>query len=369
MLGGGHTSFIGELHRIASYMHDQFEFVGGVFGSDFDSSIDFAKSKGLDLSRVYSSLENFIKEENNLDQDQRMEVVVVVTPNSLHYSMAKSLLKEGFHVICEKPMTMNSKEALELEKLVNQTGKTFALTHTYTGYPMVRQMKNMIAQNVIGRVHKVDAAYYQGWINPVVHDPSKRKTVWRLNPEKTGISSCLGDIGVHAFNMIEYTTGLTVKKVLADTNTLYEDNPLDVDATVLLRLDNGVRGIVRSSQIATGEENALKIAVYGDKGGLKWEQENPNYLYHLTDDQPFHVLKPGHAYNSDFAKESTKIAPGHPEGIFDSMANIYKGAAKSIKGEESPAGSFPSVRDGVRGMQFIEASIKSSREGNVWITF
>ena len=366
MMGGGHNSFIGILHRIAAYMGEQYQLTGGVFDVDYESSKSFATQMELDTARVYPTIDDFINGENERDLSDRMEVVVVVTPNFLHYEMAKKLIIGGFNVICEKPMTMNAAEAEELQALVEKHKVTFALTHTYTGYPMVRQMKAMIANGVIGKIQKVDAQYYQGWINPVIHDVEKRKAVWRLDPAKAGISSCMGDIGVHAFNMMEYTSGLEVKKVLSDTNTLYDNNPLDVDGTVLCRMDDDVRGVVRASQIATGEENNLTVAVYGTQGGLKWEQENPNYLYYMDEGKPLQVLKPGHPYNEAFAQESTKMAPGHPEGIFDSMANIYMGTAKSIRGERFHEGAFPTVYDGVRGMKFIEAVINSSKQGNVW---
>lgn len=366
MIGGGHGSFIGILHRVAAYMGEDYRIVGGVFDYNFEQAKDFAEGLELDLSRVYPDIDQFVASENALPADERIEVVVIVTPNFLHYTMAKKLISGGFNVICEKPVTTTSVEALELQELVKKHNIVFALTHTYTGYPMVRQMKAMIADGVIGKVQKVDSQYYQGWINPVIHDKDERSKVWRLDPAKAGISSCIGDIGVHAFNMIEYTTGLEVEKVLSDLDTLYEDNPLDVDGTVLLRLNDDVRGVVRSSQIATGEENDLRIAIYGTKGGFRWEQENPNYLIHLKEGEPYQVLKPGQPYNSEFAQESTKMAPGHPEGIFDSMGNIYKGAAKSIRKEEIKDGAYPTIRDGVRGMQFIEAAVESSKNGNTW---
>jgi len=367
MIGGGHGSFIGILHRIAAYMGEDYNLVGGAFDFDYDRAKLFAEELELDLSRVYENIDVFIEKELALDEDARIEVVVIVTPNFLHYSMAKKLIEAGFNVICEKPVTTTSAEALDLEALVEKNKVVFALTHTYTGYPMVRQMKTMIAEGVIGKIQKIDAQYYQGWINPVIHDKNERSKVWRLDPAKAGISSCMGDIGVHAFNMIEYTTGMKVEKVLADLNTLYDDNALDVDGTVLLRMNDDVRGVIRSSQIATGEENNLQIAVYGTKGGFKWEQENPNYLYYFKEGEPFQVLKPGNPYNGDFAQQSTKMAPGHPEGIFDSMGNIYKGTAKAIRKESNiHDGSFPTINDGVRGMQFIEATVASSKNGNVW---
>lgn len=366
MIGGGHSSFIGIVHRIASYIGEDYKLVGGAFDTDHERALDFANSLELDTDRAYANIDEFVAGETALPADERIEAVVVVTPNFLHYPMAKQLIQAGFHVICEKPVTNTAEEAVELEELVNKHKVVFALTHTYTGYPMVRQMKSMIAAGVIGDIQKVDAQYYQGWINPVIHDKEKRKSVWRLDPSKAGQSCCMGDIGVHAFNMIEYTTGLKTEKVLADLNTLYEDNPLDIDGTALLRFEKDVRGIVRASQIATSEENNLRIAAYGTKGSLKWEQENPNYLYHLQDNEPVHVLKPGHVYNGEFAKVSTKMAPGHPEGIFDSMANLYSGAAKAIRGEAYIDGAFPTIRDGVRGMKFIEAVLASDKNGNSW---
>lgn len=366
MIGGGSSSFIGIVHRIAAYMGENYTLVGGAFDTDHKKALDFANALDLDLSRTYANIDDFIVGENSLPKSDRIEVVVIVTPNFLHYTMAKQLIEAGFHVICEKPVTNTAAEAIELEELVNKHGVVFALTHTYTGYPMVRQMKTMIAEGLIGDIQKVDAQYYQGWINPVIHGKEKRKSVWRLDPEKAGQSCCMGDIGVHAFNMIEYTTGLKTAKVLSDLNTLYDDNALDIDGTALLRFENGIGGMVRASQIATGEENNLTIAVYGRKGALKWEQENPNFLYFLQEDKPAQVFKPGHAYNNDFAKESTKMAPGHPEGIFDSMANIYNGAAKAIRGKEYRKGAFPTIRDGVRGMKFIEAVLESTQNGNSW---
>ncbi len=366
MIGGGLSSFIGIVHRIATYIGEEYRLVGGAFDTDHDNALKFANQLELDPSRTYPNIDMFIEKELALPADQRIEAVVVVTPNFLHYPMAKQLIQAGFHVICEKPVTNTAAEAVELEGLVEKHKVVFMLTHTYTGYPMVRQMKSMIAEGVIGKIQKIDAQYYQGWINPVIHDKEKRKGVWRLDPAKAGQSCCMGDIGVHAFNMIEYTTGLTTKKVLADLDTLYEDNPLDIDGTAMLRMENGAHGLVRASQIATAEENSLRISVYGTKGALKWEQEDPNYLYHLQEGEPMHVLKPGHAYAGKLAAESTKMAPGHPEGIFDSMANLYIGAAKAIRGEKHLDGAYPTIRDGVRGMKFIEAVLDSDKNGNTW---
>jgi predicted dehydrogenase len=284
-------------------MHDKYRLIGGVFNPEHSISLDFGKQLGLDASRVYKDLDSMIESEKKIDINDRIQVVSVLTPNYLHYPMAKALLENDFHVICEKPLTTTYNEAIELSKIKQSKKLVFAVTYTYTGYPMVRQMTDMIKNGVIGKVHKFDAQYLQGWLNPVVHEKEKRMSTWRLNPKVSGISCCVGDIGTHAFNMVELVTGMKVKKLLADLNTLYSDNPMDVDANILARLSNGANGTIRSSQIATGEENNLRISVYGNKGGLKWEQENPNYLYHLTDDQPLRVLKSAHQYNSEISRE------------------------------------------------------------------
>ena len=367
ILGGGGDSLIGVLHRVAAYINDNYEIVGAVFNPDHGKSMDFAKELDIPLNRIYEDFDTLIEEEGKLPEEERMQVCSVQTPNFLHFPMAKKLLDNGFHVICEKPMTMDYAEAKALEEAHQKSGKVFALTHTYTGYPMVRQMRQMIKDGALGKIHKVDARYYQGWINPIIHNEEQRSAVWRLDPKKAGISSCMGDIGVHAFNLLEFTTGLKVKSLLCDFNYMYEDNQMDVDGTVLVRLDKHVKGVIRASQVATGEENGLAIRIYGEKGGFVWEQENPNYLYYFVEGKPLQVYKPGHAYNSKLSLDGTKLPPGHPEGIFDSMANIYLGAAKAIRGEAYDDGEFPTMEDGVRGMNFIESTVHSHKQGNVWI--
>ena len=367
ILGGGGDSLIGVLHRVASSMFDRYEIVGGVFNPNYPENVAFAKKLGLNDSRIYKDFEIMIQEESKLDSGDRMEVVSVLTPNFLHYPMAKKLLENDFHVICEKPLTTSYQEALELKKIQKEKNSVFAVTHTYTGYPMVRQMTKMISKGIIGDIQKVDGQYLQGWLNPVIHDKEKRSSTWRLDPEKSGSSCCLGDIGTHAFNMVELVTGMKVTTLLADLNTLYDDNPMDIDANILIRFSNNAKGTIRSSQIATGEENNIRINVYGSKGALKWKQENPNYLYHLTDDNPIQVLKPGHSYNSKISLDGTKLPPGHPEGIFDAMGNIYKGVARAIRNEPFDKEEFPSIEDGVRGMDFIEKALESNNKGNIWV--
>lgn len=265
ILGGGGDSLIGVLHRVASHINDNYQIVSAVFTPDPERNMDFAREIDIPTNRIYKDFDTMVEEEMKLPPEERVEVCAVLTPNFLHFPMAKKLLDNGFHVICEKPMTTTLEEARILQQAHQKAGTVFALTHTYTGYPMVRQMREMIKAGALGKIHKVDTSYYQGWINPVIHDPEVRKTVWRLDPEKAGISSCMGDIGVHAFNMIEYTTGLKIKSVLCDFNYLYDSNQMDVDGTVLIRMGEHVKGLIRSSQVATGEENALTINIYGEK--------------------------------------------------------------------------------------------------------
>ncbi|NNL80622.1 MAG: Gfo/Idh/MocA family oxidoreductase [Flavobacteriaceae bacterium] len=367
ILGGGGDSLIGVLHRVASAMYDRYQLVGGVFNPELQESIAFAEKIGIPTDRVYSDLDHLVSEELKLPAEERMQVVSVLTPNFLHFPMAKQLLENGFNVICEKPLTTTFEEARILHDTLKLANTVFAVTYTYTGYPMIRQMRDMIANGVIGKVQKIDAQYYQGWINPIIHDQEKRSTTWRLNPEKSGISCCIGDIGTHAFDMLEYVSGLRISSILADLNYLYEDNQMDIDGTVLLRTGKNVKGVICASQIATGEENSFTVKVYGDKAGLKWEQENPNYLYLMEDGKPLRVLKPGHSYNSELSLDGTKLPPGHPEGIFDSMGNIYKGVARAISGEPYDHGEFPTIIDGVRGMSFIEKAVESHKSGNIWV--
>jgi len=367
ILGGGGDSLIGILHRVASGMFDQFELVGGVFNVDLEESKKFAGQIGIGANKVYKDLDALIAGEKDLPEEEKIQVVSILTPNFLHYPMAKKLLENGFHVICEKPLTTTYEEAKILQEIYKKSDSVFAVTYTYTGYPMVRQMREMISEGVLGKIQKIDVQYYQGWINSIIHDENKRANTWRLDPEKSGISCCVGDIGTHAFDMIEYLTGMEVKKILADLNYLYKDNRMDIDGTILLRFDEFVKGVIRTSQIATGEENNLTVSIYGEKAGIKWEQENPNYLYLLEEGKPMKVLKPGHDYNSKFSLDGTKLPPGHPEGIFDSMGNIYKGVARAIRKEEYHPGEFPTIMDGIRGMNFIEKAVESHHTGNVWV--
>ena len=367
ILGGGGNSLVGILHRIAAKMHDKYDIVGGVFSRDWDSNVEFSNLIGISSKRVYADYEIMIEKELKLPKEQRMQAVSILTPNFLHFSMAKSLLENGFHVICEKPLTTTYAEAKELRSLVQKSGLIFAVTYTYTGYPTIRKIREMISQGAIGEVQKIDAQYYQGWINPIIHQGETRIDTWRLDSKKSGISCCIGDIGTHAFDMLEYLTQLKIDKVLADLNYLYDDNKMDIDGSILIRCTNGVKGIIRASQIATGENNNFAVMIYGKKGGLKWEQENPRVLYYMQEGKEVQIIESDNI-NTDLLSDEAVLPPGHPDEIFDAMANIYNGAAKAINNEAYDNSEFPTIIDGVRGMNFIESVVESHEKGNVWIT-
>ena len=367
ILGGGGNSLVGILHRIAAKMHDKYDIVGGVFSRDWDSNVEFSNLIGISSKRVYADYEIMIEKELKLPKEQRMQAVSILTPNFLHFSMAKSLLENGFHVICEKPLTTTYAEAKELRSLVQKSGLIFAVTYTYTGYPTIRKIREMISQGAIGEVQKIDAQYYQGWINPIIHQGETRIDTWRLDSKKSGISCCIGDIGTHAFDMLEYLTQLKIDKVLADLNYLYDDNKMDIDGSILIRCTNGVKGIIRASQIATGENNNFAVMIYGKKGGLKWEQENPRVLYYMQEGKEVQIIESDNI-NTDLLSDEAVLPPGHPDEIFDAMANIYNGAAKAINNEAYEHSEFPTIIDGVRGMNFIESVVESHEKGNVWIT-
>ena len=367
MLGGGPGSFIGFTHRLAAKMDEEFALVGGAFSSDYAKSVKFARSIDLDVKRVYRSVDELIERERALPVDGRMTAVTIATPNYLHYDAARKLIRAGFHVICDKPVTMTCAEAERLEKMVGERGTVFCLTHNYTGYPMVREARKLLEKGTLGKIQKIDVQYYMGAFNPLVHDKKNWKSIWRFDPSKAGISCNVADLGTHAFNLVEYITQIEVKAVLADLNTLYDGLPLDLDATILLRFGGNLKGVLRSSHIATGEENALVVKIYGDKMGLRWEEENPNYLYLLSDNKPAQVYSRGKSSNTKFSLEGTRVYRGLPEGFFESFANLYKGAAKAIRTKRETSGAFPTIHDGVRTMKFVEAAVSSHKKGNKWV--
>jgi hypothetical protein len=349
-------------------MYHQYEITGGVFSRDHEESRSFAEELGLDPERIYKDLDALIEGEKSLPENRRMQVVSILTPNHLHLPAAKKLLKNGFHVICEKPLATSYGEALRLAGAIREANRIFAVPYTYSGYPMVRQMREMVANGAVGAIQRVDVQYYQGWLNGVIHDERKRSTAWRLDPQKAGISCCIADVGTHAFHLLEYVSGLRVRRILVDLNYLYDGNRLDVDATVLLRFSEHVKGVIRCSQIASGEENNLAASIYGSGGCLQWAQENPNRLHLLEDGKPRKVLTPGNAYTSPLSRDGVKMPPGHPEGIFDAMGNIYKGVARAVTNRAYHPAEFPAVADGLRGMMFVEKAVESHENGNIWVS-
>ena len=366
LVGGGPDSLIGIVHRVAALMGEDCQLVGGVFSAHRETSERFAVALDLEPERAYADLDALIDGELRHPAEDRMSLVTIATPNYLHFATALKLVRAGFHVVCEKPVTTTAAEAGELASAVGQFGTVFAVAHTYTGYPMVRQLRSMIAQGAIGTVQKVHAQYYQGWLNPVIHEPSQWSSVWRLDPRMGGQSCCMGDIGIHAFNMIEYTTGLKVTQVLADIDTLNAANSMDVDGSAFLRFDNGSKGILLASQIATGEENNFRLAVYGRAGALKWAQEQPGRLEYLREGEPVATFTAGSSYNAPEARAAAKLPPGHPEGFIDAMGNIYRGVVRRIRSGDPQAGEFPGIEQGVRGMCFVEAVLRSAAD-NRWI--
>lgn len=365
-LGGGPRSLIGGVHRAAAALSERFELKGGAFGTDATRTRDHALRLGLDAARAYADLDELLAAERARPEGERIEVLAVLTPNHLHHPMVLRALQAGLHVICEKPFTVSSAQAGELAQAAAAHQRCVCLAHTYTGYPMVRQMRAMIAAGAIGPVQKVDTQYYQGWLNPAMHDRAIREGIWRLDPARSGPSGCLGDIGVHAFNLVEYTTGLRMTQVLAHLDTFHADNPLDVDGTVLFRTAEGVHGILRASQIATGEENSVQIAVYGASGALKWDHHSPTQLWHLREGAPAQMFTPGHPFNAELARAASQLPPGHPQGLVEAMANLYRGFADALEGVPGAAERYPGVEAGVRGMRFLEAALESSRAGQAW---
>ncbi len=372
-VGGGIGAFIGEVHRKAARMDGYVQVVAGAFDINPERSLEQGKILGIAPERCYGTYQEMIENESKLPPGERVDFISICTPNSTHFPIAKACLEAGFNVMCEKPMTMTVEQANELEKLVKKSGKTFGLLHTYTGYPMVKLAKKMVADGDIGKVRKVVVRYPQGWLGEVARsNPSLG--LWRTDPKQSGASCCMGDIGVHAANLAEYITGLKISQVLADL-TSYLKGKLDDDGNVLLHFNGGAKGVLTATQIGPGEENNLHIFVYGEKKTIVWYQENPNYLRVLSDSEPEQVWKRGNPYvaaKSPAAGRCTRTPCGHPEAFLEAFANHYKNFTDTIRAKEigeKPTDlelDFPGVKDGVRGMKFINAVVESSKGGNVW---
>ena len=374
MVGGGIGAFIGNVHRMAAGLDGMIELVCGAFSSDPGRSHRSGEELGLDPSRVYGSFEEMIEREKALPASKRMHLVSIVTPNHMHFAPAVMALQAGFHVICDKPMTFDLEQALELKKIVKSSGKIFALTHNYTGYPMVKQARHVVRSGDIGKIRKVVVEYPQGWLATRLEASDQKQAAWRTDPTKSGIAGAMGDIGTHAENLAEYITEMKITSVCADISTMVEGRRLDDDGSVLLRFDNGARGILHASQICAGEENNLSIRVYGERGGLEWRQMEPNTLTVRYIDQPTKVFRTGGFGACTAAQAHTRIPAGHPEGYLEAFANIYRNVAICVSAvvdgrEVDPIyHDYPTVDDGVRGMKFIYSVIESGKSDQKWIS-
>lgn len=380
MVGGGLEAFIGAVHRMAANLDGQIELVCGAFSVNPETSKESGAALFIHPDRVYNTYQEMIEKESQLPEGERMDFVTIVTPNFIHFDPARMALEHGFNVVIEKPMTFDLEEAKILEKLVNKTGLTLALTHTYSGYPMVKEAKAMIKAGKLGKVRKIIVEYPQGWLSRLSEREGNAQAAWRTDPKKSGKSGAMGDIGTHAAHLAEYVTGLQITELCADLHTMVGGRMLDDDGNVLLRFNNGANGVLVASQIAAGEENALSIRVYGENGGLEWKQEEPNSLILKMLDEPKQVFRTGNNYRegyklSSFATHNTRIPSGHPEGLLEAFANIYRNFAATVSAKiagETPTPEmldFPQVGEGVRGMAFIDKVVESNSSTEKWTAF
>lgn len=375
MVGGGRGAFIGGVHRRAAALDGEIELVAGAFSSDPRKSALSGKDFYLKPSRVYGSYQEMAEKEKALPENERIDFVTIVVQNFLHFEVAKTFLEAGFNVICDKPVTLDLEQARELRKIIKKSKKVFALTHNYTGYPMVKLARQMIRKGDLGKLIKVVCEYPQGYAITALTGEDKAIANWRANPKIAGISNCMGDIGTHAENLVHYVTGLEIDRLCADLSVNIPGRTLDDDGNVLVRFKGGVRGIIYASQVSNGDENDLTIRVYGTKKSLEWHQEEPNDLIVKDARSPRQVYRRGNDYVTGAAAENTRIPFGHPEGFIEAFANVYNAAALAIRDER--AGKFPrksgydypDIRDGIIGMAFIETVVKSSKSKEKWIKF
>jgi predicted dehydrogenase len=375
MIGGGQGAFIGAVHRIAARIDGDYELVCGAFSSNAEKSKASGLSLGLSADRSYASYEELIEKEKQLPADERVQVISIVTPNHVHFGPTKMALENGFHVVLDKPMTFSLAEAKELEKVVKSSGKLFCLTHTYTGYPMVKEAKQLVKAGKIGKVRKIYVEYPQGWLSTFLEGDDNKQASWRTDPGKSGIAGAMGDIGTHAFNLMEYVTGLHVTQLCADINIVVEGRKLDDDGAVLIKMNNGASAVLTATQIAAGEENNVKIRVYGELGSLEWQQWDANTLVVKMSGKPWEIYRTGGGYLTSYATHNTRTPGGHPEGYLEAFANLYHNFALCVKAEiegtqASPeAHDYPGIDDGVRGMAFIENVIASGKSDIKWTKF
>ncbi len=374
MIGGGRGAFIGAVHRIAARMDGQAELVAGAFSSDPQRSKDSGADLFLDPSRVYASYEEMAKAEAARPAADRLDFVVIVTPNHQHFPPAKLFLEAGFNVVCDKPVTFSLKEALALRKIVQKSGRIFALTHNYTGNVMVKQARALVRAGKLGEIRKVVVEYPQGWLATAIEKTDQKQASWRTDPKRSGAAGCIGDIGTHAENLAGYITGLAIESLCADLTAFVPGRALDDDGSVLLRFKGGAKGILHASQISVGEENDLNIRVYGTKAGLEWKQEQPNQLVVKYPDKPAEIWSRGNGYLAPEAARFARTPSGHPEGYLEAFGNIYQDVFRAIRADVSKKKlprdlDFPTIDDGVQGMAFIETVVKSSKLGAKWVPF
>jgi predicted dehydrogenase len=376
MVGGGSDAFIGAIHRLAAFMDGQIELVCGCFSINPEISLSSGKSYFLPDNRVYKTYREMFENEVKLPEGDRMDFVTIVTPNFAHFAPAMMALENGFHVVIDKPITFTLDEALQLQEKLTETGLMLALTHTYSGYPAVKQARQMVAEGQLGKIRKILVEYPQGWLSSKLEDTGNPQATWRTDPKRSGKAGAMGDIGTHAHHLAEYITGLKTTEICAELNVFVPGRLLDDDGAVLLRFDNGAKGVLVATQIAAGEENALKIRVYGDKGGLEWAQMEPNTLIAKWTSKPTEIYRVGTGFMGSASVANTRTPGGHPEGYLEAFANIYRNFSLTLRAkmnDDVPKPEwldFPGVTDGIRGMQFIDAVVESGYNDAVkWIKF
>jgi predicted dehydrogenase len=375
MVGGGEGAFIGAVHRMAAALDGEIELVCGAFSGDAERSRRSGAALYLPADRVYDDYSTMMATEAALPASQRMQFVAIVTPNHQHFPVAEAALRAGFHVLSDKPATLNLQEALRLRDMLSETGLLYGLTHTYTGYPLVKEARARVAAGQLGDIRKVVVEYPQGWLADRQEDADNKQAAWRLDPARSGVSNCMGDIGVHAANLAEYVSGLAITEICADLTAFVPGRTLDDDGAMLLRFDNGARGVLHASQVSVGEENALSIRVYGEKGGLEWRQQEPNTLWLKWADRPTEMLRTGGSYLGAQAAANTRTPMGHPEGYLEAFANIYLAFAGQIRAREAGeaasarAADCPGIEAAIRGMAFIELAVAASASDIKWHAF
>lgn len=375
MIGGGNDAFIGAIHRHAAFIDGKIELVCGALSINKDIAIESGRSLFLPADRTYISYEEMLEKEAALPADVRMDFVTIVTPNFAHFAPAMMALEKGFHVVIEKPITLNLEQALQLDAKVKETGLILCLTHTYTGYPMVKEARELVKNGALGKVRKVYVEYKQGWLSKLTEREGNAQAAWRTDASKSGKSGVMGDIGTHAFNLSEYISGLQVAELCANLNTVVDGRALDDDGAVLLKFNNGASGVLMATQVAAGEENNLSIRIYGEKGGLEWHQQEPNSLILKWLDKPMETLRAGSGYLSAIGKHNARTPGGHPEGYLEAFANLYRNFALTLSARldgtsvNTDVVEFPTVLEGIRGMAFIDTVVKSHNSSDKWIPY